>query len=156
APSPQGILGVNAREAAIDPLLASWDERLRRVDENLLALEAEPTYQMLAGAPRAPTDGVTRARVEPALDALAQLFEQRVRLTAVLETATAIRATFSSLWGNDEKVAEIERLLYGPSIKVASRHTPLAQRSLLDAATSDIAWTPEDLLRAMAKAFETA
>jgi len=147
---------VNAREAAIDPLLASWDERLRRVDENLLALEAEPTYQMLAGAPRAPLDGVTRARIEPALDALAQLFEQRVRLTEVLERAKAIRATFSSLWGNDEKVAEIERLLHGPSIKVSTRHTPLAQRSLLDAATSDIAWTPEDLLHAMAKAFEAA
>ena len=33
----------------IDLLLAAWDERLRRMDENLVALESEAIYQILAG-----------------------------------------------------------------------------------------------------------
>ena len=33
----------------IDLLLAAWDERLRRMSENLVALESEAIYQILAG-----------------------------------------------------------------------------------------------------------
>ena len=53
---------------SIDRLLAEWEERLRRVDESLLALEAEPTYQMLAprAQTRAPLEGETRRGVGPA------------------------------------------------------------------------------------------
>jgi hypothetical protein len=60
----------------VDGLLAFWDERLKRVDENLIALESEPTYQVLAGAgvQKAELSGVTRERVVPAPAALGELF----------------------------------------------------------------------------------
>src|SRR5258706_9555766 len=93
ASSHERIRGVSKTDAAIDALLAAWDERLRRADENLLALEAEPTYQMLAGPGdlHATLEGTTRTRVEPALGALTELFEHRARLTEVLDRAKAIR-----------------------------------------------------------------
>ena len=143
---------------SIDQLIAAWDDRLKRIDDNLLALEAEPTYQILAGTrgERAPLEGVTRARVEPALDALADLFENRARLTEVLERAKAIRREFSALWGNDERAASIRKLLDGPSIKLGARPTPLARRSLLDAPAEEVAIVPDQLLVAMVQAFERA
>ena len=103
-----------------DELLSAWDERLRRVDENLLALEGDATYQMLAGRAgrRASLEGVTRAQVDPALDAVGQLFDDRERLRVVIDRARELRAGLSSMtfWGKDEKLRELERLLSGRSI----------------------------------------
>jgi hypothetical protein len=145
----------------IDQVLDTWEARLRSVDENLLALEGEPTYEMLAGAggaPRAPLDGVTRGRVYPALDALAELFEHRQKLTEVFEQAKAIRASISPLtfWNTDEKLAEVEKLLNGPSIRMTPVHVPLARRRLLDPAGQDETVAPEQLLAAMAQAYDVA
>ena len=91
---------------AIDQLLTAWEERLKRVDDNLLALEADATYQALSGSTtnrRAPLEGMTKARVGPALDALIQLFEHRERLTEVLDRAKAVRESISTLtfWNTD-------------------------------------------------------
>lgn len=145
---------------AIDRVLADWDLRLRRVDESLLVLEAEPTYQMLAprSRTRAPLEGETKRVVEPALDALAEAFEHRGRLTEVLERAREIRETMSplALWGNDEKEQRIRALLEGPSIDMGRETTPLARRSLLDPGGRDLRAVPEQLLAAMAAAFERA
>jgi hypothetical protein len=144
----------------IDQLLVAWQERLKRVDDNLLALEAEPTYEMLSGtgAQRAPLDGVTKERVYPALNALSDLFEHRERLTEVLDRAKEIRASVSALtfWNTDEKLHEVKALLHGPSIKLATTPKPLAQRHLLDPAAQDVAVVPEQLLGAMAQAFDVA
>ncbi len=113
---------------AVDRALQEWEERLRRVDESLLALEGEPTYEMLAprAAPRAPLEGETKQRVAPALDALTDLFEHRGRLTEVLERAKELRASMSGMafWGSDEKEREIQALLYGPSIELPPDLTP--------------------------------
>jgi hypothetical protein len=146
----------------IDQVLVAWEERLKRVDENLLALEGEPTYQMLSGGAgtggRAPLEGVTKARVYPALDALSELFEHRERLTEVLDRAKAVRDSISALtfWNTDEKLREVEALLNGPSIKMGTRPTPLAQRNLLDPAAQDVAVVPEQLLQAMVQAYDVA
>jgi ribosomal protein L17 len=144
----------------IDQVLTAWEERLKRVDDNLLALEGEPTYQMLAGTTgtRTPLEGVTKARVYPALDALSELFEHRERLTEVLDRAKAVRDSISALtfWNTDEKLHEVEALLHGPSIKMGTRPTPLAQRNLLDAAAQDVAVVPEQLLQAMVQAYDAA
>jgi hypothetical protein len=144
-------------EAYVDQLLAAWEERLRRVDENLLALEADPTYQVLSGAAgsRQPLEGVTRARVSPALDALAELFEQRGRLTEVLEQAKAVKDS-AGFFDKEAKMAEAAALLTGPSIKMGATPVPLAQRNLLDPAAADVAVIPEHLLAAMAHAYEVA
>jgi hypothetical protein len=145
---------------AIDRVLAEWDERLRRVDESLLALEAEPTYQMLAprSRTRAPLEGETKRVVEPALDALAELFEHRGRITEVLDRAREVRASMSGIafWGNDDKEREIHALLEGPSIELSQEMTPLARRALLDPGARDVRVVPEQLLAAMAAAFERA
>ncbi|MGH7296405.1 MAG: hypothetical protein ACRELB_15815, partial [Polyangiaceae bacterium] len=97
---------------AIDRALAEWDERLRRVDESLLALEADPTYQVLAPALSSPlaVEGETRRVVEPALRAMREVFEHRCRLTEVLDRARAVRESMSGmvLWGSGEKEREIE------------------------------------------------
>lgn len=146
---------------AIDQLITSWEERLVRVDENLLALEGDATYQALSGSVterRAPLDGVTKARVAPALQALVELFEHRERLTEVLDRAKDVRASVSALtfWNTDEKLKEVMALLHGPSIKMGTRPTPLAARNLLDPAARDVAVVPEELLQAMARAYEVA
>jgi hypothetical protein len=144
----------------LDAALRDWEERLRRVDESLLALEAEPTYQMLA--PRSQTrtqvEGETKRVVEPALDALRDLFEQRGKLTEVLDRAREVRASMSGLafWANEEKERQILELLHGPSIEVETEMTPLARRALLDPGERDVRIVPEQLLAAMATAFEGA
>jgi hypothetical protein len=145
---------------AVDRMLAEWEERLQRVDESLLALEAEPTYQMLAprAGGRVPLEGETKRVVEPALDALADLFEHRGRLTEVLDRAKEVRASMSGLafWANDEKERVIQALLHGPSIELPPQATPLARRALLDPGALDVRVVPEQLLGAMAAAFERA
>jgi hypothetical protein len=152
-------MGASALDA-IDRLLQEWDERLRRVDENLLALESEPTYEMLAprSAPRAPLDGDTKRIVSPALDSLAQLFEHRGKLTDILDRAREIRESIGgiSLWGSEQKEREILALLQGPSIELPPETTPLARRALLDRGSRDVRIHPEQLLAAMAAAFEGA
>jgi hypothetical protein len=144
-------------EAEVDQLLASWDERLKRVDDNLIALESDPVYELLSGVggKRAPLEGVTRSRVGPALLAVAELFEHRARLTEVVERAKRIRAGVS-FWDKEEKLAEIKALLYGPSIKMATPPKPLAQRGLLDPSRSDLDVVPDRLLEAMSEAFLAA
>ncbi len=143
------------REEDIDQLIVAWDERLRRVDENLIALEAEPTYQMLAGGARASLRGRTRDRVVPALDALGELFEHRERLNSVVVRAKELRAEVS-FWAKDEKLAEIVALLGGPSITLGTRQLPVAQRNLLDPATTEVAVVPEALLSEMVRAYQVA
>jgi len=142
----------------IDRVLAWWDESLRRIDESLLALEAEPTYQLLAprSSPRSTMEGETLRLVGPALDALGELFEQRGRLTEVLDRAQAVRASMSSFWGNDEREQEIRALLEGPSIELPPEATPLARRALLDPGARDVRVVPGQLLEAMSAAFQRA
>lgn len=146
--------------AEVDRLLGEWEERLRRVDENLLALESDPTYQMLA--PRTQgvetIDGETARVVKPALAAMRELFEHRGRLTDVLERAREVRATMSPLafWSNDEKEREVQALLSGPSIELSSQSTPLSERALLGPGERETRVVPEQLLGAMAQAFENA
>jgi hypothetical protein len=144
-------------ETEVDELLASWDERLKRIDENLIALESEPTYEILTSVrgQKAVLEGVTRERVEPALSALAELFEHRARLTEIVERAKEIRAR-ASFWDKDQRLHEGKEILYGPSIKMASPPTPLAQRNLLDPVGNDVAVVPERLLEAMAQVFTAA
>ncbi|HEY8091305.1 MAG TPA: hypothetical protein VIF09_25755, partial [Polyangiaceae bacterium] len=127
---------------------------------NLLALEADPTYQMLAPRASSPLtmEGETLRVVEPALRAMREIFEQRAQLTEVLERAREVRASMSGVafWGNDEKEKRIHELLEGPSIELEQRATPLARRELLGPGAQEVHVVPEQLLAAMASAFEGA
>ena len=144
----------------IDIALLAWAERLRLIDDNLLALEADSTYQVLKGEAGRPSDltGVTAARVKPALDSLTELFESRGKLTDVLDRARAIRASISGLsfWENAEKEAQIERLLFRRSIHLRTTTRPLAARALLANAEQDESVSPEELVTMMVRAFELA
>jgi hypothetical protein len=144
-------------EAEVDLLIASWEERLARVDENLIALESEPTYQILSGrgGQKATLEGITKQRVLPALEALGQLFEQRERLTEVVARARDIRENVG-FWDKEQKLKEIQQLFYGPSIKMGAAPTPLSRRNLLDPASNDVNVVPEQLLFAMSNAYQVA
>ena len=136
-------------------MLGAWEQQLRTIDENLIALEGEPTYQMLSGGARARLEGVTRERVVPALEAMTELFEHRERLQEVFARARALEQD-AGFWDKDDKLRQIMSLLQGPSIKLGARPTPLAQRSLLAPAATEQAVVPQELLGAMAHAFEVA
>jgi hypothetical protein len=142
------------REEEVDRLLAWWDERLHRIDENLIALEGDPTYQMLSGSLRQLT-GVTRTRVGPALDALGELFLRREALSRVVARARELRSELG-FFGKEEKLVEIATLLRGPSIKVAVRELPLTRRNLLDEARSEVLLPPEQVLGEMIGAYQLA
>jgi hypothetical protein len=137
----------------IDRALADWQERLARVDENLIELDGEPTCELLE---KSELEGITKERVTPALAAMRELFAQRTALNNVLDRARALRASTPRHWPSPRGLAEIEQLLRGPSIKLPPVRTPLAQRGLLTAAQREDAICPEDLLAAMTQAFEVA
>ena len=142
----------------IDQTLQSWKARLRRVDENLVALDQDPTAQLLEGRDghRPMLKGLTQQRVGPALLARGELFEQRVLLSDVLDRAEELRATVSRLWPSETVLAEIELLLRGKSIRLPSVQTPLAQRSLLTEAEREVRTSPEELLETMLRVFAAA
>jgi hypothetical protein len=144
----------------IDLLLAAWDERLRRMDENLVALESEAIYQILAGkaGKRPALEGATKAQVGPALDAVSELFENRERLAGVVAKAREVRATISPLafWEKDDKLAEIHRLLRGTSIELGQKVVALSERSLFDQSYHDVFIEPEQLVAQMASRFQEA
>jgi hypothetical protein len=143
-----------------DLLLLAWDERLRRMDENLVALESEAIYQILAGkaGKRPALEGVSKDRVGPALDAVSELFENRERLAAIVAKAKEVRASISSLafWEKDDKIHEIDRLLRGTSIELGQKVVALSERNLLDQSFHEIFIDPEQLLAQMAVRFQEA
>ncbi len=136
----------------IDDARASWEARLRIVDENLAALDAEPAAQRIEGsieALPAPLEGTTQERVGPALATMRELFDQRQLLAEMYRRARTLRASVSPLWPT-------ERTLHGPSLRLPAIDTPLAQRGLLSGATAEDSTTPDGLLGAMTVAFERA
>ena len=144
----------------IDELLVAWNERLRRMDENLVALESEAIYQILAGkaGKRPALEGLTRDRVTPALDAVSELFENRERLQGIVDKAREVRASVSALtfWENDAKLTEIHKLLRGSSIDLGHKVIALGERSLLDQSYQDVLVAPEQLLAEMVQRFGSA
>jgi hypothetical protein len=144
----------------IDELLEAWEARLARVDANLVALEADPTYQVLArpGGVKESLEGVTRQRIVPALEAIEQLFDGRQRLAHVVAEARESRGRVSALtfWENDDHLRRALELLETPSIHLAVEPTPLAARALLGEAMRDTTIAPEVLLDEMARRFDVA
>lgn len=139
----------------VDRTLAGWKERLRRIDDNLVALETSPTCMLLEQAADNGLEGETKARVVPALAAMRELFSQRGLLDDVLSRATELRKGLNRLFPGDT-LREIERLLRGPSIALPPVATPLARRGLLDAAETTTSISPDQLLAAMVSSFEQA
>lgn len=146
--------------AQVDALLRIWDERLERMADNLVTLEGEAIHRVLAGeaGARPALEGVSRDRVARALDALAELFEDRERLAEVIERARSVRASMSPLafWERDDKARAIQRLLSGPSIERGEEIAALGERALLDDGRRAVWISPENLLAAMVQRFDEA
>jgi hypothetical protein len=143
----------------IDAALADWHTRLRTAGNNLMALSQEDAYRRLRGEggwPKASTAGATAARVAPAMDALLELWSHFARLTELIDRADALRQGFSRLFPSRQLLDEITALLQGPSIRLPPLTTPLARRGLLGPAETECAVTPDELLAAMTRCFESA
>jgi hypothetical protein len=143
----------------IDAALADWHGRLRTAGNNLMALSQEDAYRRLRGEggwPKAVVVGATAARVAPAIEALQELWSHFARLTELIDHADSLRQGVSRLFPSRQLLDEIAALLQGPSIRLPPLTTPLARRSLLGPAELERAVTPDELLAAMTRCFESA
>ena len=141
----------------LDAVLAAWNDRLAAIADNLLELQAEPAYQALAGtAGTAQITGVTAARVRPALAAIPTIYVHFGLLRSAVDRATAIRRTLPAIFGAEQKIAELQHLLYDRSITLPATDVPLAQRTLLTGTQHSDCVTAEDLLKRMMQSFAQA
>lgn len=143
----------------VDRLLAEWHANLRVATDNLLALDDSLTYKRLEGKdglPQTRLTGRTQALVTPALAAMHDLFQHIGRLAETVERAQELRRGLSRFLPNPETLRQIEYLLTGPSVRLPSARTPLAQRSLMSTSESPQTITPARLLDVMMQAFEVA
>jgi hypothetical protein len=150
-------MGMTLRE--IDEALAAWNRRLTAMADNLMSLQAESCYRALTGsggATKVKVSGETAARVEPALAAMHALFEQFGILHSAVNRAAKLRESLPALFGGDDKVAEIQRLLFGRSVEPPAVDLPFAQRNLLSGAPSSRYFTLEEILAPMMRAFSEA
>ena len=143
----------------IDSTLAAWNNRLAAIAKNLLDLQAEPTYQALTGsggAAKLTLKGQSAARVEPVLRAMISIFEHFGLLHETIDRATKVRKSLPSLFGADQKMREIEHLLFATSVRLPTDDLPLEERTLLSGVQKADRITPEALLSTMMGAFTTA
>jgi hypothetical protein len=143
----------------IDGALAAWNSRLEAAAQNLMDLQSEPTCEQLTGsggAPKAPITGVTAARVEPALGAMAAAFQYFALLNDTIKRANLLRHNLPTLFGSEQKLREIEEILRGKSIRLPAVDVPLEQRTLLSGVQCADCVSPDELLDTMVKAFQAA
>jgi hypothetical protein len=142
-----------------DAAITEWQSRITLATDNLLALDDTDTLKRIegrdGGTPIALV-GVTAGQVMPAVAAMRELFDQLGQLNGVIDKAVQLRKSLNRLWKRDETLAQIERLLTGPSITLPETQAPLASRSLLSASENRRSITPDRLLTAMVSAFEDA
>ncbi|HEX4230007.1 MAG TPA: hypothetical protein VHZ07_15140 [Bryobacteraceae bacterium] len=143
----------------IDAAIANWHARLTSAAQNLMDLHALGTYQRLAGSDgqqKAVLTGATAARVHPVLNAMGTLFQNFDCLKETIDRAESIRQSISPLFGSEQKVREIQDLLYGRSVHLPAVPVPMEQRSLLGAVENVESITPDDLMNAMVHGFVVA
>ena len=143
----------------IDALLADWQAKLSLASNNLLELDALTTFKRLSGdgsLPPAKLSGVTQARVQPALDAVGELWKSLQALSDVVARATEMRKAIPRLWVSESSLRAIHALLTGPTIKLSAAVTPLAQRGLFSVSEQHETMTPTELLDIMGRTFDAA
>lgn len=145
----------------IDRALADWQAKLALASDNLLELDDQITYKRLKGdvvsdIPPAALTGITRTRVVPALAAISDLWQYLQGLNELIKRAQELRRSMPRVWTNQNTLAELERMLTGPSIRLPAVETPLAQRSLLSSSEKAESVSPEQLLGAMTRIYEEA
>jgi len=142
----------------IDKALAQWESRLSSAANNLFDLQNDPTYQCLTGTsglPKTQLSGITANRISPALESVSTLFQCFDLLRCTIDRAVQLRRDLPTLFGADEKVREIEQLLFGKTLRIPTEQISMAHRSLLSGAGQGCI-SPDELLNTMVKAFEAA
>jgi len=141
----------------IDQMLADWKVKLDLISQNLMDLCGLLTCQRLSGvsgfSPIQLT-GITKNKVNPALDSLNELLQHFDLLSQTIDKARSLRAAMPRFLGADQKAQEIFQLLNQASIQLPTTITPLAQRELLSAAEITHRITPLQLLVAMVNTFQ--
>ena len=130
----------------IDRELAQWRDKQRLIADNLQSFAELPAWKQLTGEggqPARALAGQTQARVGAAVETLQSLREQQVMLAQTLDRAQALAASASRLMPCRQRLQEIEQLLRGPSIQLASAPTAPEQRELLRDVTQTVAVTPD-------------
>jgi hypothetical protein len=142
----------------IDAALASWTNRLAAIAENLLELQADPTYKALTGAGSTgiPLAGATSARVTATLGPMPLVFDHFALLHATVQRAATLRERLPTLFGVDAKLAEIEAILLGRSIELPAPDLSLSQRTLIAPLHPLQRVSLEELLEPMVRAFAAA
>ena len=143
----------------LDEVLAAWNDRLAAIADNLLELQAEPAYQSLVGTGAGAgvqIIGLTAARVKPALAALPTIYIHFGLLRTAVDRAVAIRRNLPAMFGADQKIAELQQILYGRSILLPATDIPLAQRTLLSGSQQSESVTADELLQRMMRAYQQA
>lgn len=141
----------------IDQILADWKVKLDLISHNLIDLCGLLTYQRLSGASGfSPIQltGITKNKVNPALEALNELLQHFDLLSQTIDKARSLRVAIPRFLGTDQRVQEIFQLLNQASIQLPTTITPLAQRELLTAAETTRKITPLQLLVAMVNTFQ--
>ncbi len=121
----------------IDALLASWKARLAAAAQNLVDLRSHPTYQKMA------------------VEATGTLFQRFDLIQQAVDQAAALRNDWP-IFGADERIREIEKLLLGKSIQLPAIPIPIEERGLLSAVENVEFTSPEELMQSMVAAFESA
>ena len=143
----------------IDKALAQWESRLESAAHNLFDLQNDPTYQCITGtggAPKTTLTGVTAMRVSPALENVGTLYQCFDLLRCTIDRAVQLRRDLPTLFGADQKLREIALLLTARSVRIPPDQIPIAKRSLLSGADEQGCISPDELLKSMVKAFESA
>ena len=143
----------------IDQQLKAWQASIDIVAQNLTDLRALPIYQRLSGSPgyeKVRLSGETATKVDAALDLMCQLFEHLDRLYLVLNDAKHVRRELPSMFGAEDKLRHIDRLLNTQSIELPPITTPVALRGLLSIPVTERKVYPRELLESMMQAFEKA
>lgn len=143
----------------LDQLLLDWQKKLELASQNLLELQSLPTYQRLAGEgefTKVPLTGTTAKAVEPALQAMHDLFQHFDLLAQTIDRALFLRRQMNSFWDADPRLQNVVELLTGKSIQLSVLPLPLSQRGLLSPAEQSYYVTPAKLLAAMQSAFDLA
>jgi hypothetical protein len=121
----------------IDSLLASWKARLSTAAQNLVDLRGHPRYQGPAGQQIGP------------------LFQKLAQIQQVVDQASDLRRDWP-MFGADDRIRDIERLLHGKSIEMPAVPVPIEQRSLLSAVERLEYVTLDDLMNALVQGFAAA
>ncbi|GAA4628072.1 hypothetical protein GCM10023196_042920 [Actinoallomurus vinaceus] len=132
----------------VDRVLGRLRDERDRITSGLFELEAQQGYKLLKGAP---LTGLTADRWSELGDRTASLWRLFEAYGRVLGQAEEIRARRKK--PDDAELAELERLLRGPSIELATQ-IPLEKRTLLGPSTERLSL--DDVVTRMTALYEEA